>query len=688
MRTLAVPRRHLQPEPAAEPVSPGRLRPPPLRVGVIERPHLLQRLEKLARRPLTVVAAPTGFGKTTLLAAWAATTDRQVAWASVASPGLDADGFWTLMSAALGQAEPELRFGLRSARHAGDRAVATAAALGPLSSDLTVVLDGYEHATRAGVDAGFSRFLDLAPETLHVVVSTRVAPELALPLRRARGAVSELGGDDLRLDEAETAAVLEGTGLDAAAVAERTEGWPAGVYLGALARSSTGSREVSDYLRLELLDEQPDAELRSFLLETSLLERLTAPLCDAFLGRRDSEATLHTLARSGAFLVPGDGVRHEFRYLRPVREFLHAELLRVAPGRVAELHRRAAAACEREGLLDEATAHARAAGGDEQAASLLARHALELVRDGHVDHLESLLGTRAGVAAAEQRPALRGELRRLAEAGSDVPALRKAAERVATLTAGLPEGPVRALLQSTAQAAHAFALLLSGSVAEAYEAGAAAYAAAGAAGGAPAGQAAAVASLAASRLGLGAAAAPLARASASALSRRDVRSGTAALLADLAQAAVAEEQGDYRRAERLCLDAVERADEPVACALALLQLAGLRTTGPSAARAVLEDATEQLSRCEGAALLETLAAETKSRLHSREGVSPTATRELSPAEQRVLRLLATKLTQREVASELYVSLNTVKTHARVIYRKLGVDSRSAAVSAARDLNLV
>lgn len=692
MRTLAVSRRPLRVEHAAGPVAPGRLRPPPLRAGVIERPRLLQRLDEATQRPLTVVAAPTGFGKTTLLASWAATTERRVAWASVGSPGLDADGFWALVSAALEQAEPALRFGLRSGRDADDPAVSTAAALGPISSDLTLVLDGYERATRAGLDPAFSRFLDLAPERLHVVVSARVEPGLGLPLRRARGAVAELTAADLRLDVDETAAVLRSEGgaeLDTAAVAARTEGWPAGVYLGALVRSSGGAREVSDYLRLELLDEQPDDLLRSFLLETSLLERLTAPLCDAFLGRRDSEATLHALARGGAFLVPVEGARHECRYLRPVREFLRAELLRVASDRVADLHRRAAAACEREGLVDEAAAHARAAGGEEQAASLLSRHALELVRDGHTDHLESLLDTRAGAAAAERRPALRGELRRFADAGSDMPALGKAAERVATLGAGLPEGPVSALLRSTAQAAHAFALLLSGSVGEAYETGAAAYAAAGADGGAPAGQAAAVASLAASRLGLGAAAGPLARASASALERRGVRSGVAALLAGLAQAAVAEEQGDLRRAERLCLDALELTDEAPARALALLHLAGLRTTDPAAARAALDDARDRLSRCGGAALLETLADETESRLESREGVRRAATaQELSPAEQRVLRLLATKLTQREVASELYVSLNTVKTHARVIYRKLGVGSRSAAVAAARDLNLV
>ena len=291
-----------------------------------------------------------------------------------------------------------------------------------------------------------------------------------------------------------------------AAVARRTEGWPAGVYLAALAARaapepaealagfSGAARDVSDYLRLELLDAQRDETLRSFLLETSVLERLSAPLCDALLRRRDSGPMLRKLVRRGAFLVPVDGPGREYRYLQPVREFLRAELSRADPGRVADLHRSAAAACEHAGLFEEAAGHAGLAAGEEEAGSLLARHALELVRDGHIEHLERLLATRAGAAAARQRPALGAEVRRFLQAGSDVPALSAAAERVATLSAPLPSGQVRGLLQSTAEAARAYALLLSGAVAEAYDAGAAAHATADPDSGAPAGQAAAVAS--------------------------------------------------------------------------------------------------------------------------------------------------------------------------------------------------
>jgi LuxR family maltose regulon positive regulatory protein len=682
------------PEAGDEPVAPGWLRPPPLPAGVVERPRLLSRLEELADQPLTVVAAPTGYGKTTLLVAWVAATERRVAWASVGSRHLDADGFWRVVAAALGRAEPRLRSGLWQDDGSGDLVVRTASALGPLAEDLTLVLDGYEHASRVGVDPDLSRFLDLVPETLHVVVATRGEPELGLPLRRARGAVGELGAAELRLDESETAAVLRHE-VEAAPFARRTEGWPAAAYLAALAARaaanpdevlrgfSGAAREISDYLRLELLDAPPDA-LRAFLLETSLLDRLTVPLCDALLQRHDSDATLRALVGEGCFVVPLDGARHEYRYLRPVAEFLRDELLRIAPDSVPDLHRRAAAACERAGLFEEAAGHAREAGGETEASRLLSRHALELVRHGRTAHLERLLATRGGAVAAHRRPALGAELRRLAEAGRDVPALAGAGERVAALSAGLPNGPVRSVVRSTARAARVYALFLAGSLAEAHEAGAAAYATTGSGTGAPAAHAAAVASLAASRLGLGATAAPLARASASALRRRGIRSGSAAALANLAEAAVVE-RTDTRKSERLCDDAVRRAGDPATRALALLHLAGLRP--PAAARAALDEARAELSLCSGASLLETMLVESEAGLGSVERTD-TATGELSAAEQRVLRLLATRLTQREVADELYVSVNTVKTHARVIYRKLGVGTRSAAVDAARELNLV
>src|SRR5579862_336330 len=702
MTPVALVRRPRQLEPVTL-APPGWFRPP-ARAGVIPRPRLLSRLDELTQAPLTVVAAPTGYGKTTLLASWVAATPRDVAWAFVGSSELDAEGFWRLLAAALEHADPKLCFGPFEDLAALDRATQLATTLRELDRELTLVLDGYERAVRLGLGHAMSRFLDLAPEQLHMVVSTRCEPELDVPLRRVRATVAELTWRDLSLDRTETAAIPwrttggSTTAADAAELSERIEGWPAGAYLAslaargasdpseALARFSGATREVSDYLRLELLEAQADDLLRSFLLETSVLEQLTPGLCDSLLRRRDSDLALRELARAGAFLVPVEGGR-SYRYLRPVREFLRAELLRVTHGRSGDLRMRAAAACERAGLFDEAATHARAASGEEGASRLLARHALELVRDGRREHLERILDTRAGAVAEQRRPGLRAELRELGLDATDVPALRSVSPRVAALSAALVGGPVRALLETTGNAAHAYSLLLSGSVAEAYEVGAAAYGAADPDGAAPAAEAAAVASVAASRLGLGAAAAPLARAGRAALARRGIRSGRAAGLVALAEAAVAEMEGDAVRAERLSAAAAEGATETALRALALLQLAHLRLADPAASRATLERARLELRGCHGADLLETRAGEVQSALRRREREqSPPG--ELSPAEQRVVRLLATELTQREIANELFVSVNTVKTHARLIYRKLGVASRPAAVDAARELNLV
>src|SRR4051794_19255989 len=163
MSTLAVVRPSPLIEQDGEHVAPGWLRPPPLRAGVIERPRLTQALERLTHEPLTMVAAPAGYGKTTLLVSWAAATDRQVVWASVGSRDLDADGFWALTAAALEQAEPRLGLGLRSRSRAGDRPAQMAAAFGSASPMLTLERHGHEEAPPLRHHADFRLVLRLDP---------------------------------------------------------------------------------------------------------------------------------------------------------------------------------------------------------------------------------------------------------------------------------------------------------------------------------------------------------------------------------------------------------------------------------------------------------------------------------------------------------------------------------------------
>jgi LuxR family maltose regulon positive regulatory protein len=642
---------------------PRRLRAPRLRPGLVERPRLLARLDALTQGQLTLVAAPMGYGKTTLLASWAASEARPVAWASLAPTDAEPTRFWALVAAALGQAVPSPALGLRpvpaAALPPAERAALLAAALGALDGELVLVLDDYQHAAGRPVERSFERFLELLPETVHVVLSSRDEPALSLALRRSRGALGELRADDLRLDTAETIALVARTGgvtldeADALELERRTEGWPAGIYLAALAvrtsqrpselasSFSGAAREVADYLRAELLDVQPGESVRTFLLATSVLEQLSAPVCDLLLRRDDSQALLDALARSGSFLVPLDGSERAFRLRRPAAEFLRAELARVEPDGVVELHRRAAAACERAGLFEEASAHARAAGDERESLAIASRHAHELVRAG-------------------------GGLERTTAVAADL----------------------EALLDAAARAARTYALLLGGRPRDAYELGSEPPSPVVAASAAAA-QAAAVASLAAGRLGLRAAAAPLSRSAAAAIRTGAVRRGLATALAALAEAAVLEAQGETSRAELRCeAAAADAADDPPARALALLALARLRGgRDRDGALELLRQAREEAVAVAGADLLEVLAGEVESGLESCAHVQP-ASRELSAAERRVLRLLATSLTRREIAGELYLSFNTVKTHARVIYRKLGVSSRQAAVRVAHELNLV
>lgn len=707
MATVALPRGSRAgclPSPA-----PALLRPPPLRPGLIERPRLAARLDALARGPLTLLSAPTGYGKTTLLAQWAAEGAHPPAWASLGAEQREPARFWQLVGGALAHADPRLgvQVDVVAALPAEEQARVLARWLRALDHELVLVLDGYEAVVDGPVEPSLERLLELVPETFHLVLATRREPQLGLALRRARGALGELRVHDLGFAPAETAAVVArtaGTAAAADALAEldaRTEGWPAGAYLAALAARgfarpdetlagfSGASRDVGDYLRAELLDAQPDDDTRDFLLRSSVLEILSAPLCDRLLRREDSQATLERLARDGAFLVPLDDLGLEFRYQRTVAEFLRVELARRAEEALPALHRRAAVVCERAGLLDEAEAHVLVAGGRSEPVDVLGRHALELVRGGRIELFQRLLSTRSGAALVRRRPALEQELRALHAARADMEALLAASERVAALCTGLPGGPVTTLARASALAARGYALLLGGRPAEAYEACSVRQSWPVAEAPAAAAQAAAVAALAAGRLGLWAPAAPLARASAAALRSGGVRTGLPAALAALAEAAVLERQGEAGLAADRCAAAADAATpDPPARALALLELARLRAEEDLAgARAGLAEARGELEHCAGAALAEALADGVAARLAARDRRRPPH-RELSPAEQRVLRLLASSLTQREIASELYLSANTVKTHTRVIYRKLDVSSRGEAVRAARELNLV
>jgi LuxR family maltose regulon positive regulatory protein len=352
-----------------------------------------------------VVCTPAGFGKTTLLGDWARRSRRPAAWLSLDRSDNDPVRFWRYVAAALERVRPgtggPVAALLGSAEPPPLEAVATAVInqlTVPFDKDeVMLVLDDYHLIEAPPVHDSVGFLLERLPPRLRLVLASRADPPLPLARLRARGQLAELRAAQLRFTIDETAAFLrEATGLElpaasVAALQERTEGWAAGVQLAALSlrghadpaaflASFAGShRYVLDYLTQEVLARQPEHLVR-FLLETSLLERLSGPLCDAVTGRADSQALLEQVERAGLFLVPLDEVRGWWRYHHLFADLLRARLQQTRPERVPELHRAAAAWHEQHGLADEAVQHALAADEVGWAARLVEQHVEALLR--------------------------------------------------------------------------------------------------------------------------------------------------------------------------------------------------------------------------------------------------------------------------------------------------------------------
>jgi ATP/maltotriose-dependent transcriptional regulator MalT len=364
--------------------------------GLVPRAWLLARLAQGIGRGLTVVCTPAGFGKTTLLGDWARRGRRPAAWLSLDAGDNDPARFWRYVAAALEGVRPGAGASV-GALLGGPQpppleAVATAVIneLTGLSGEgvVTLILDDYHLIEAPPVHASLGFLLEHLPDSLRLVVASRADPPLPLARLRARGQLAELRAGDLRFTLEETAAFMRvaiGLDLPAASVAalqDRTEGWAAGVQLAALSlqghadpagfvKTFSGShRFVLDYLTEEVLARQPEP-LREFLLDTSVLDRLSGPLCDALTRRADSQVVLEALERANLFLVPLDEVRGWWRYHHLFAELLHARLQQTRPERLPALHHNAAAWHEAHGLADEAVRHALAAGKVEWAVRLV-----------------------------------------------------------------------------------------------------------------------------------------------------------------------------------------------------------------------------------------------------------------------------------------------------------------------------
>src|SRR6266699_209922 len=419
-----------------------KLHVPGARPGLVARPRLAEALGEGLARGMVLVCAPAGFGKTALLADWVRSGNRRVAWLSLDAGDNDPVRFWRHVLAALDRARPGI--GERVPALLGPppssfeglvTALINELAAQPGEDEIVLVLDDYHLVDAQQVHASLAFLLEHLPPGLRLVVASRSDPPLPLARLRAGGQLAELRAGELRFTAEEAAVLLrEGTGADlpgaaAAALAARTEGWAAGLQLAALslrgqadpagfvAAFSGSHRYVLDYLAGEVLDRQPE-EVRAFLLQTSVLERLSGELCDAVTGRTDGQAMLEQVERANLFLVPLDEVRGWWRYHHLFADLLRARLKQQQPGRVAALHHNAAAWCEEHGLADDAVRHALAAGDTTWAARLIERHFDETFWPGERATVQRWLAA-LPAELADTRPRLCLVRAVLALAGSD-----------------------------------------------------------------------------------------------------------------------------------------------------------------------------------------------------------------------------------------------------------------------------
>jgi LuxR family maltose regulon positive regulatory protein len=436
--------------------------------GFVARSRLGRALGDALARPLVLVCAPAGFGKTVLLADWARSGNLPVGWLSLDPGDNDPARFWRHALAALDRAHPGIAE--RAAPLLGPPASSSfeglvTALINDLAArrgedELLLVLDDYHLIDSPQVHTPLTFLLKHLPPGLRVVLASRSDPPLPLARLRAAGQLAELRAADLRLTEEEAAALLR-EAIDAdlpdaavAALEARTEGWAAGLQLAGLslrgqadpaafvAAFSGSHRYVLDYLGEEVLDRQ-EPELRGFLLETSVLDRLSGDLCDAVTGRAGSQAMLEEIERAGLFLVPLDEVRGWWRYHHLFADLLRTRLRQERPGQVAALHRNAAAWHAEHGLADDGVRHALAAGDPTGVAMLIELHFDEIFLQGESATIQRWLAA-LPAELVRSRPRLLLAQAWMVLVGGDVEAAKApldAAERAFADTADEPFEP-------------------------------------------------------------------------------------------------------------------------------------------------------------------------------------------------------------------------------------------------------
>ena len=683
---------------------------PRIRRGTVRRDRLVRTLMQSAG-PFVVLRAPAGYGKTTLLSQWAERDDRPFAWIP-----------------------PEAVLAGTALEHA-------ARAFDALPAPAVAVLDG------ADVEAGSAELEAWArelPAGSQLALATRAEPSLPLGTLRAQGLVVELGAPELAMTRREAAAMLSMAGVelepsDLAALLRHTEGWPAALYLAALSMRNRrdphaavtafagDNRLIADYLRDEILTAL-DPPAVAFLLRTSVLARLSGPACDTLTGRTGSGTTLRELSRAGVPIVPLDHTDREYRHHPLLAEMLEAEQRRREPLRTAELHRRAAAWAEREGQVDDALGHALAAGDVADAAARLWAIAPSRIAHGHVDGIRTWLGRLRPEQVSSHAPlALTAAVTHLVDGDRDrIEHWLDSGERLIAAGQDVEGGPtavrfvLRALLARRGTSAmaedaatahrltsqddpwHPLACVLRGAALHLLgdRDGAVLALEEGARHGgvvAPSAQVLCLAQLALIRaddedweeaaLLASRARAQLERAGVSRYPISALVFAVSALVRahrDRVEAA----QDDRRQAEELLGRLVDPPPWYAVETRVALARTTLRLGDAAGSRALANEAARILRGVPDAPLAERWVEACQSQADTFATSVLVGLASLTNAELRVLRLLPTHLSFREMGQSLHVTANTVKTHAHAVYRKLDASSRSEAVVQARGIGLL
>ena len=410
------------PAPSIDSFLETKLHPPPTRDNWISRDRLVEAMVRATRHPVTLVAAPAGYGKTTLVAQWVKRADRlPTAWVSLDSGDNDPDRFWTHVAAALERAgcvlpadEPSHVIGADNGPVPGALLPGLLNAVAAMPDDIALVLDDFHLIQQTACYEQVQFLVANLPRQAHLVIISRSDPGLRLGRLRASSDLAEIRAGDLSFTADEAADLLahDDVHLSEEAVSqliERTEGWPAGLYLAALSLAgradpdafvrgfSGGNRFVGDYLTEEVLSRQTD-RVREFITTVSILDRFSASLCDHVVGITDSAAILDDLERSNLFLVPLDDERQWFRFQHLFAAVALSELEITRPEDMATLHARAASGSRSHGHVGEAVQHSLAAGNTEEAAGLVQANWLQYVdagRDATVLTWLDSLGARA-----------------------------------------------------------------------------------------------------------------------------------------------------------------------------------------------------------------------------------------------------------------------------------------------------